>query len=242
MPRPEDTAREQIDAALAASGWAVQSRGAMNVDAARGVAIREFPLRAGFGFADYLLYVDGQAVGVIEAKKAGTTLTGVEVQAEKYAAGIPDYLSPPVQPLPFLYQSTGIETFFTNRLDPEPRSRRVFHFHKPETLRRWITAEPVFLPEIDHKADPLSLRPASFRTRLLTFPDVPEAGLRAAQVRAVRNLEVSLRDNRPRALIQMATGSGKTVAAITSMYRLIKFGDASRVLSSSTATTSGVRR
>ena len=63
MPRPEDVAREQIDDALKAAGWAVQDRDAMNVDEARGVAVREFPLRAGFGFADYLLYVDGQAVG-----------------------------------------------------------------------------------------------------------------------------------------------------------------------------------
>jgi type I restriction enzyme R subunit len=231
MPRPEDAARTEIDAALAAAGWVVQDRDAINLDAGPGVAVREFPLRAGFGFADYLLYVHGHAVGVIEAKKAGTTLTGVEVQAEKYAAGIPDHLSPPVDPLPFLYQSTGVETFFTNRLDPEPRSRRVFQFHRPETLKRWIDAEPVGLPvRADGTPDPLSQRPASFRTRLLAFPDVPTEGLRAAQIRAVGNLEVSLRENRPRALIQMATGAGKTVAAITSIYRLIKFGDASRVL------------
>jgi type I restriction enzyme R subunit len=230
MPGPEDAARKIIDDALAAAGWVVQDRNALNLHAARGVAVRQFPLRRGHGEADYLLFVDEQPVGVIEAKRAGTTLTGVEVQAEKYATGIPDHLEPPVRPLPFLYQSTGIETTFTSRLDPEPRSRNVFHFHKPETLAQWVAAEAVAFAQIDGKPDPLSLRPASFRTRLLTFPDVPEAGLRAAQVRAVRNLEVSLRANRPRALIQMATGAGKTVAAITSIYRLIKFGDASRVL------------
>jgi type I restriction enzyme R subunit len=107
MPRPEDAARADIDAALLAAGWVVQDRDAINLDAGVGVAVREFPLRQGYGFADYLLYAAGQAVGVIEAKKAGSTLTGVEVQAEKYAAGIPDHLSPPVAPLPFLYQSTG---------------------------------------------------------------------------------------------------------------------------------------
>lgn len=231
MPRPEDAARAEIDAALVAAGWVVQDRDAINLDAALGVAVREFPLRAGYGFADYLLYAGGHAVGVIEAKKAGTTLTGVEAQAEKYAAGIPDHLSPPVEPLPFLYQSTGVETFFTNRLDPEPRSRRVFAFHRPDTLARWIAAEPVGLPVLaDGTDDPRSDRPASFRMRLLTFPDVPAEGLRAAQVRAVGNLDVSLRENRPRALIQMATGAGKTVAAITAIYRLIKHGDASRVL------------
>ncbi|MFS8064910.1 MAG: DEAD/DEAH box helicase family protein, partial [Byssovorax sp.] len=230
MSRPEDEAREQIDAALELAGWAVQDRDVMNLDAMRGVAIREFPLRAGFGFADYLLYVDGQAVGVIEAKKAGSTLTGVEVQAEKYAAGLPDYVPAAVQPLPFLYQSTGVETFFTNRLDPEPRSRRIFHVHKPETLGRWIEADPLGLPLVDGQPDPRSDRPASFRGRLCAFPDVPEAGLRAAQVRAVRNLDVSMQENRPRALIQMATGSGKTIAAVAAIYRLIKLGDANRVL------------
>ena len=231
MPRPEDVARTEIDAALAMAGWVVQDRGAINLDAGPGVAVREFPLRVGFGFADYLLYVHGQAAGVIEAKAAGTTLTGVEAQAEKYAAGIPEHLDPPVSPLPFLYQSTGVETRFTNRLDPAPRSRPVFQFHRPDTLARWLAAEPVGLPlRADGTDDPRSDRPASFRTRLTTFPDVPTAGMRAAQIRAVGNLEVSLRDNRPRALLQMATGSGKTVAAITSIYRLIKHGDASRVL------------
>ena len=231
MPRPEDAARADIDGALVAAGWVVQDRDAINLDAGPGVAVREFPLRAGFGFADYLLYVHGQAVGVIEAKAAGTTLTGVEVQAEKYAAGIPDHLDPPVSPLPFLYQSTGVETRVTNRLDPAPRSRTVFQFHRPETLGRWIAAEPVGFPERpDGTDDPRSDQPASFRTRLTSFPALATDGLRVAQIRAVGNLEESLAENRPRALVQMATGSGKTVAAITSIYRLIKHGDASRVL------------
>ena len=129
MPRPEDLARDEIDAALTAAGWAVQDYAQMNLDAGSGVAIREFTLRPGYGSADYLLYADGQAVGVIEAKKVGETLSGVEVQTEKYAAGVPEHVPTPYRPLPFLYQSTGVETQFTNRLDPEPRSRRIFHFH-----------------------------------------------------------------------------------------------------------------
>ncbi len=230
MPRPEDAARIKIDAALCAAGWVVQDRDAMNIDAARGVAVRHFPLKRGHGEADYLLFADGQTVGVVEAKREGTTLTGVEVQAEKYATGIPEHLDPPVKPLPFLYQSTGVETAYSNGLDPEPRSRTIFHFHKPETLARWIHAEPVGLPALDGLPDPRSRLPASLRRRLRTFPSIVETGLRVAQVRAVRNLETSFYDNRPRALIQMATGAGKTFAAITSIYRLIKFGDANRVL------------
>lgn len=192
--------------------------------------MREFPLAPGHGFADYLLYVDGQAVGALEAKKPGTTLSGVEPQSGKYAAGLPPELPAPIRPLPFAYQSTGDETCFTNGLDPQPRSRPVFSFHRPETLAAWLAAEAVFLPEIDGKPDPLSLRPASLRLRLQTFPTLEQDGLRDAQYIAIQNLERSLRENRPRALIQMATGSGKTIATIGSIYRLIKYGDAKRVL------------
>ncbi len=104
---PEQKAREAIDAALAAAGWIVQNREDLNLSAGRGVAVREFPLTRGNGFADYLLFVDGRAVGVLEAKPAGHTLTGVEPQAARYATGLPAGLHPPVMPLPFLYLSTG---------------------------------------------------------------------------------------------------------------------------------------
>jgi len=135
---PEELARQQIDAALLAAGWEVQDASHAAVKAAKGVVVRNFALKHGHGFADYLLYVDGQAVGVIEAKRAGETLTGVELQAEKYAAGLQEFLPAPIRPLPFLFQSTGVETRFTNRLDPQPRSRRVFHFFQPATLAGWL--------------------------------------------------------------------------------------------------------
>jgi type I restriction enzyme R subunit len=84
-------------------------------------------------------YVDGQAAGVIEAKKEGSTLTGVEIQSAKYSKGLPDRLPAWTRPLPFSYQSTGIETRFTNGFDPEPCSRQVFFFHKPETFADWLS-------------------------------------------------------------------------------------------------------
>ena len=121
---PEEKARKKIDEELTAAGWSVQDANQVNLRAARGVAIRNFSLRDGYGFADYLLYVDGKAAGVIEAKKEGTTLTGVEKQTAKYSEGLPDSLPAYVRPLPFLYESTGTETQFTNLLDPDPRSRR----------------------------------------------------------------------------------------------------------------------
>src|SRR5690606_38675487 len=136
--KPEEEARESIDAALELAGWLVQDRNAANIGAGRGVAICEYSLKPGHGYADYLLYVDGKAVGVVEAKPVGTTLTGVEPQAERYSHGLPEDLPAHVRPLPFLYQSTGVETRFTNLLDPDARSRRVFTFHRPETLAEWV--------------------------------------------------------------------------------------------------------
>ena len=136
-PAPEQEARQIIDQLLQAAGWVVQDVKAANIHVGRGVALREFPL-PGYVFADYLLYVDGRAAGVIEAKKVGVTLTGVEIQAERYTKGLPPGLPAWHNPLPFSYQSTGIETRFTNGLDPDPRSRPVFAFHRPETLVGWL--------------------------------------------------------------------------------------------------------
>jgi type I restriction enzyme R subunit len=215
---PEAIARQTIDAALIAAGWAVQDVAAINLFASRGVAVREFPL-PGHGEADYLLFVDRQAVGAVEAKKEGETLTGVEIQTARYAEGLPATMTAPMRPLPFLYESTGIETQFTNRLDPEPRSRRVFAFHRPEALAGWLDDLQRLGPER-----------ATLRGRLLQMPPLHETGLWPAQIAAVQRLERSLAQNRTRSLIQMATGSGKTFTAISAIYRLIKFGGARRVL------------
>lgn len=230
MVAPEAKARETIDAALSAAGWVVQDYEACEIDAALGVAVREYPLQKKYGTADYLLYVDGSVVGVVEAKKVGTTLTGVETQAERYSVGLPAVLPAKVRPLPFLYQSTGVETRFTNGLDPEPRSREVFTFHRPETLRRWIEAEAVAFPLRQGKPDPRSQHPGSILTRLQAMPVVAPDGLRPAQFDAVAALEKSLARGDRRALVQMATGAGKTILAIAETYRLLKFANAQRVL------------
>jgi type I restriction enzyme R subunit len=152
MPTPEDKARQKIDEALEGCGWVVQDLRGVNLAAARGVVVRNFPLAMGHGFADYLLYIDGKAAGIIEAKKEGATLTGVEIQTAKYSEGLPQQLPAYVRPLPFLYQSTGIETRFTNRLDPAPRSRHVFSFHRPVTLAEWIRRDHNELPPVLHGA------------------------------------------------------------------------------------------
>lgn len=229
MATPEQLARLNIDAALEAAGWAVQSRDAINIGAARGVAIREFPLERGHGFADYLLYVDGRAAGAVEAKPEGSTLKGVEVQSKKYSEGLPEALPAWVKPLPFLYESTGVETQFTNRIDPEPRSRNVFSFHQPATLAAWAEAKPSVPGLAAEEALGYDSR-STLRKRLRTMPPLADESLRAVQRQAVLNLERSLADDRPRALIQMATGSGKTRMAVAAVYRLIKHAGAQRVL------------
>ncbi len=139
--KPEDKARQDIDRQLQECGWIVQDHKAMNITAGPGVAVREFPLKKGFGFADYLLYADGKAIGVIEAKPAGHTLTGVQLQSLQYTKGLPDEILHHRLPLPFAYESTGVVTQFTNGLDPDPRSREVFTFHRPNELLRLVPLE-----------------------------------------------------------------------------------------------------
>ncbi len=243
---PEALARRQIDNLLTQAGWHVCNIDQVNLHASLGVAIREFPLNTGHGFADYLLYVNGKACGVIEAKKEGATLKGVEVQSGRYAQGLPAALPAWRRPLPFLFESTGVETQFTNGLDPQPRSRGVFAFFRPEQLQQWLLTAAPASPNLvavgtqsTNEEPPAAYAPTgTFLARMQHMPElVTQWGqggasyqLWPAQIKAVHNLEKSLATNKPKALIQMATGSGKTFTAISFIYRLIKFGSARRVL------------
>src|SRR6266545_2720843 len=214
MPSPEELAREKIDPLLQQCGWILQNRSTINLSASRGIAIREALLKDR-DEVDYLLFVDGKAIGTVEAKPEGHTLTGVEEQSDKYGKGLLDIYPKWREPLPFAYESTGVETQFTNQLDPSPKSRNVFAFHRPETLLEYVEAE--------HQ---LNTRLAN----LLTTDQMPTTNLWSAQIEAIRNLEKSLAANKRRALIQMATGSGKTYTAVNFVYRLIKLAGARRVL------------
>jgi type I restriction enzyme R subunit len=232
---PEQKARVGIDRQLEQAGWVVQNVDEMNLAAGKGIAVREMPLAAGHGSADYLLYVDRKPLGVIEAKKEGEPLTGVEVQSEKYSTGLPDRLAAWHKPLPFLYQSTGIETRFTNTLDPDPRSRSVFTFHRPETLLEWVKGKPgtaayIEAMRVAEGGGAYRVAPPSLLSRLRRMPPLLTAGMRDVQVQAVTKLEASLALNRPRSLIQMTMGSGKTYTAVAQCYRLIKHAGAKRIL------------
>jgi len=207
---PEQITRDQIDKQLVACGWTVQSMKKINLHAGVGVAVREY--LTDVGPADYVLFVDGKPCGVIEAKKEdeGFHLNIHEDQTEGYATAKLKHLNN--EPLSYGYISTGEITKFTDFTDPKPRAREVFSFHRPETLREWIK-----------KGD-------SLRKRLLDLPVLPTDGLRDCQINAITKLDASFKENRPKALIQMATGSGKTFTAITFIYRLLKFAKAKRIL------------
>ncbi|NMC40031.1 MAG: DEAD/DEAH box helicase family protein [Bacteroidales bacterium] len=207
---PEQIARDSIDRQLKACGWIVQNKSEINLNEGPGVAVREY--QTDVGPADYVLFVDGKPAGVIEAKRKeeGHRLTMHEDQVEDYATAKLKYLNN--EKLPFAYLSTGEVTSFTDFRDPKPRGRNVFSFHKPETLREWLK------------------QTKSLRASLLDLPDLTTTGLRDCQINAIKNLEKSFKDNKPRALIQMATGSGKTYTAITFIYRLLKYTNAGKIL------------
>jgi type I restriction enzyme R subunit len=212
---PEQRARQRIDELLVDAGWVVQDMSEIDLTASRGVAVREF--QTATGPTDYLLFVDRNAIGTIEAKKEGETLLGVETQADRYSAGFAETVKtrpiPHVRlPLPFHYMTTGVETLFTSRLDPAPRPREVFAFHRPKTLLDSAQA--------DH----------SLRARLRQMPPVSRNFLHPHQIDAIEGLEESLRADRPRALVDMTMGSGKTFVAVDEAYRLLRFADAKRLL------------
>ena len=208
---PEAKARKVIDAKLQQSGWLIQDMKQLNLFAGKGVAVREFPTSS--GPVDYALFVDGKPIGVVEAKKseAGEDITAVEVQSARYANSTFKWVNYEYR-IRFAYEATDKLTRFTDYDDKKFRSREVFSFHRPETLAALLAA------------------PDTIRNNLKNIASFDETGFRDCQVNAIRKLDISLAENRPRALIQMATGAGKTFTAITAAYRMLKFGKMNRIL------------
>lgn len=211
MTTPEELARKKIDIQLQEAGWVIQNRDNFDRTASLGVAVREFLMDDNTD-ADYLLFVAGKACGVIEAKKEGESLSGVENQSKGYSCHLPEYVKNWQIPLPFIYETTGVETYFRDGRDTNSRSRKVFAFHRPETLL-------AYLEDND-----------TLHNRLKQFPVLNTEGLRECQVEAICGLEKSFSDGNPRSLIQMATGAGKTYTACNFVYRLLKYGKARRIL------------
>lgn len=208
---PEEQARVVIDEKLVQSGWTIQDMKQLNLTASLGVAVREFPTST--GPVDYALFIEGKPVGVVEAKKseAGENITVVEGQSARYANSTFKWVQQEYK-IRFAYEATDKLVRFTDYDDIKYRSRTVFSFHRPETLKALIIA------------------PDTIRNNLKHFPALDETGFRKCQIKAINNLDKSFADNRPKALIQMATGAGKTFTAITAAYRLLKYGRMNRIL------------
>ena len=208
---PEEQARIVIDEKLEKSGWTIQDMKKLNLTAAIGVAVREFPTST--GPVDYALFIDGKPVGVIEAKKSesGENITVVEGQAARYAHSTFKWVQQEYR-IRFAYEVTDKLVRFTDYDDIKFRSRTVFSFHRPETLKALLAA------------------PDTIRNNMKQFPPLDETGFRKCQIKAINNLDTSFADNRPKALVQMATGAGKTFTAITAAYRLLKYGKMNRIL------------
>lgn len=208
---PEEQARVVIDKKLEQSGWTIQDMKKLNLTASLGVAVREFPTST--GPVDYALFVDGSPVGVVEAKKsaAGENITAVEGQSARYAHSTFKWVQQDYR-IRFSYEATDKLVRFTDYDDIKYRSRSVFSFHRPETLKALLNA------------------PNTVRNNMKKFPPLDEKGFRKCQIKAINNLDISFADNRPKALVQMATGAGKTFTAITAAYRLLKYGRMNRIL------------
>ena len=208
---PEEKARKIIDGKLEQSGWVIQDLAMVNPMASLGVAVREYPTST--GPVDYALFVEGKPVGVVEAKKddAGENITVVEGQSGRYANSKFKYVNVDYH-IRFAYEATGELTRFTDYDDLKYRSRKVFSFHRPETLKKLLE------------------QPDTIRNNMKKFPDFDTEGFRDCQIKAIENLDKSFAENRPKALVQMATGAGKTFTAITAAYRLLKYAKVNRIL------------
>ena len=208
---PEEKARLAIDQKLEQSGWIIQDMKQLNLSAGLGVAVREFPTST--GEVDYALFIAGIPVGVAEAKRteSGENITTVEGQSARYAGSTFMWITGEYT-IRFAYEATDKLTRFTDYQDIKFRSRTVFSFHRPETLQALLNA------------------PNTIRNNLKRLPPFDTAGFRDCQIRAISNLDRSFAENRPKALVQMATGAGKTFTAITAAYRLLKFGKLNRIL------------
>lgn len=220
---PEARARVEIDAQLAQAGWSVQDRDATDLVNHLGVAVREVIMAAGAGRADYILYINRRIVGVIEAKPAGTTLSEVHWQSRRYSQGLTQDQKMVALTqngeLPFIFEASGTETYFTNLFDPEPRARRLFNFPRPDSLRKTI--------------DLAEQRPekATWRCAVRSMPSFEGYDLRPASLRSGQAIERSLSEGKySKSLVQMATGAGKTRMAVTEAYRLLTFGGFNRIL------------
>ena len=204
---PEEKARKKIDMLLKKAGWSIVPRDQYSPGVSA-VAIEEGLLKGNLE-ADYLLFLEGKAIGVLEAKKESVSLDDIVAnQAENYTHKLLPMYQYWENPLPLIYLSNGKELLFKNAKIPGSTYQKLDAMHTPKEMVKLAGINSFFagLPTLDPK------------------------GLRDCQYEAITNLEASFRNSQRKALIVLATGAGKTFTACLAAYRFLAYTPARRVL------------
>ncbi|MGW2477612.1 DEAD/DEAH box helicase family protein [Streptomyces sp. NPDC001665] len=222
-PLRESDIAAEVQRRLAKAGWDVLGAGEeTQLNRSLGCVLVE-PRLAGGRRADMLLTVGGQVVGIVECKRDGADLTNAMEQAGALAEAPAGSLPWPVwrSPLPYRYVSDGRRLLFCDANDPEPHARLVSGFHQPRTLARWQREA-----EADSAAPTYRARQAAYLPR----QDEGFDQLRNPQHGALRAIEQALAAGQRRALVHMATGSGRSFTGVFTAYRQLRYARAGRVL------------
>ncbi len=204
---PEQKAREVINRMLNDAGWVIVDRASYSPGLSA-VAIEEGIMKGGLE-ADYLLFLNGKAIGVLEAKREEVALSDIVVaQAENYTRKLPDWCSSWYETLPIIYLSNGKEILFRNASLPDREYVSVSSIHSPKEIVKIL----------------------GIKDDYAGLPTLQAKGLRACQYEAITELEQSLRLGQPRSLMVLATGAGKTFTACMAAYRLLSYTHMKRVL------------
>ncbi len=206
--KPEEKARVKIDQMFEDAGWKVVDRDfySPTITAA---AIRE-GLLEGNREADYFLFLNGKAVGVLEAKRKEVNVASdwVSDQAERYTRYVPKCYQAFARPLPFIYLSNGENTYFRDCRIEDSDLEEINRIHTPKEMVKMLGIN-----------DPYA-----------GLPTLKKKGLRDCQYEAITELENSFRAGQNRALIVLATGAGKTYTACLAAYRFLAYTPMKRIL------------
>ena len=205
---PEEKARQKIDLWFAEAGWKVINREDYE-PTCTAVAIREGLLKGNLE-ADYFLFINGKAIGVLEAKREEIDPFSNNVceQAVLYAKSVPHIYQAYQKPLPFIFTSNGKELFFCDFREQKQSFKQIMAIPTPYELVKQLGISDYFAG----------------------LPSLQKKGLRDCQYEAVTELEKSFRSGQNRALMVLATGAGKTYTACLAAYRLLSYTPMRRVL------------
>ena len=205
---PEEKARQKIDQWFADAGWKVINRDEYE-PTCTAVAIQEGLLKGNLE-ADYFLFINGKAVGVLEAKREETDAFSSKVceQAALYARSVPNIYQTYQKPLPFIFTSNGKELYFCDFREQNHYFKQIMTIPTPHELVKKLGINDYFAG----------------------LPTLRKKGLRDCQYEAITELEKSFRSGQERALMVLATGAGKTYTACLAAYRMLSYTPMRRVL------------